>query len=193
MERGYPEWDTDEETDQTVDEGVNDGVYRGVPPGEDVAGSEAQIGREELTRRLAGTDDKSSRAWKTARDTLTRYRSGRRRVGARNAARIRQATQAARRDQIRAARRLHVEIAAGWQTSRTLWLGRAVADLTGADLEDFLAAVAAGDTMLAVQIVADTYGLDPEFVMGIDDVDIEIVAEGITNAEAEGGSGDSRE
>ena len=55
-------------------------------------------------------------------------------------------------------------------TSKKPWQGYADADLTGSDLEDFLAAQAAGDDELAAQIVTDAYGLDPEFVLRIDDI-----------------------
>jgi hypothetical protein len=193
MQRDYPEWDIDDDTAEIVDRSVRDEIYRDVPPGTDSVASEEQVGRQELTARLAGTRDKSSRAWKTARDTLTRYRSGRRAVGPRNAARIRAATEAARRDSIRAARRAHVEITAGWTTSRTRWLGKPVADLTGEDLTDFLAAIEEGDTLGAIQIVADVYGLDPEFVLEIDadnGFDISILADAVqddSNGEASEG------
>jgi hypothetical protein len=198
MNRDYPEWDMSAGTRSRIDAQVREQIYRGVPPGEDSGASEQQIGREELTRRLAGTGDKSSRAWKTARDTLTRYRNGRRRVGSKNATRIRKATEAARRDRMHAARTARVQISAGWQTSRTLWLGKAVADLSGPDLYDFLDAIEAGNTLLAIQIVADVYGLDPEFVMSLEEIgEITITSEGIdlgsqhrSGRGALGGSGD---
>ncbi len=170
MARGYPGWDMDDDTERRIDQEVRGQVYEGVPPGTDSAAAEAQIGREELTARLAGTTDRTSRAWKSARDTLTRYRSGRRRVGPKNAARIRAATEAVRCDRIRASRVVNMTVTANWQTSRTAWIGKAVADLTGEDLTEFLAAVESGDTVGAVQILSDAYGLDPEFVQGINEL-----------------------
>jgi hypothetical protein len=182
MERDYPDWDLDERAEELLDRGIRDQIYRGIPPGTDTVAAEAEIGRDELTARLAGTTDKSTRAWKTARDTLTRYRSGRRTPGPKNAARIREAIEAARRDRIRAARHARVDISAGWITSRTRWYGKAVADLTGDDLTDFIAAIEQDDMVLAVQIVADAYGLDPDYVMGLDisdGVGVSIFSEGL--------------
>lgn len=180
MPRGYPDWDMSDGTADRIGRELASEVYRGVPPGTDSVAAERQIGREELTARLAGTTDRSARAWKTARDNLTRWRSGRRVIGPRNAARLRAAVEAARRDRIREARSVNVTVTASWQTSRTAWIGKAVADLTGEDLADFLTALEQRDFVGAVQIAAEAYGLDPEFVMAINDLgEIAVTSEGI--------------
>ncbi|WP_028935540.1 hypothetical protein [Pseudonocardia spinosispora] len=170
MPRGYPDWDMSGETEDRIARELAAEVYRGVPPGTDSVAAERQVGREELTARLAGTSDRSSRAWKTARDNLTRWRSGRRAIGPRNAAKLRAAVEAARRDRIRESRVVNVTITANWQTSRTAWIGKAVADLTGEDLADFLTALEQRDYVGALQIAAEAYGLDPEFVMSINEL-----------------------
>ncbi len=47
-------------------------------------------------------------------------------------------------------------VTAAWQTSRTTWwIGKAIADLTGEDLTDFLAALEQGDFVGALQVVAE--------------------------------------
>lgn len=67
-----------------------------------------------------------------------------------------------------------------WAGELGLWLSRSATcrrialsitcRLTGADLEDFLAARAAGSDELAAQIACTAYGLDAGFVLALDDV-----------------------
>jgi len=129
-----------------------------------------QVGRDAVVERMSGTTDRSSREWKNARDRLSRYRRGARRPNEENWQRLRGAAQAGRHTEIREARRAHVTLNATVTTSSKTW-GRADEDLTGPDLTDFLDAREAGDDMLAAQIVFDAYGMDPEMILSIEDIE----------------------
>ena len=168
MARDYPAWDMDDNTRRELGEGLDGALYQGVPAGEDVEAIVAEVGRDRLLEAMSGTTDKRSREWKNARDNLSRWRRGARRPSEASRRQLRGAAEAQRRAQVQARGHAHVRFNATFRTSKKPWQGYADADLTGSDLDDFLAAQAAGDSELAAQIVADAYGLDPEFVLGIE-------------------------
>jgi hypothetical protein len=168
MPREYPAWDMDDNTRRQLGEGLDGALYSGVPGGADVEAVVQQVGRERLLEAMSGTTDKSSREWKNARDRLSRYRRGARHPDKANQAAMRGAAEARRRDQVRDRGHARVRFNATFITSKKPWEGYAVGDLTGPDLDDFLAAQAAGNSELAAQIVSEAYGLDPEFVLGIE-------------------------
>ena len=123
---------------------MDDAVVGEVPEGTDLAAIEESVGRQELTARMAGTTDRGSRAWKSARDALTRWRSGRRGIGGRSAARLRQAARGAAVDS-RRGQPLSVSASVSMRVSSRWWAGSAAATLTGGDADAFLDALANGD------------------------------------------------
>lgn len=168
MSGKYQNWRMSESTRNAARAQLEGALYRGVPEGTDVQGVESQIGRQRLIEEMAGTTDKQSRAWKTARDTLTRWRNGTRGIGPKNAGKIRKIAEGDRRR--RAGRRpVHVTITGDFKTSGSRWAnGKARAGLTGGASSDFMDAIEAGDSELAMQIAMDEYGLDPDRVEGIE-------------------------
>jgi hypothetical protein len=170
MAGDYPDWDMEEATRAALRDQLDDALLAGVPAAGDVEGIVAYVGRDQLLEAMSGTSDKASREWKNARDRLSRYRRGARSPDQANQAAMRAAAEARRRQEVRERRRATVRYSATFTTSKKPWDGYADADLTGPALDDFLDAQAAGDGELAAQIVADAYGLDPEFVISISDV-----------------------
>lgn len=170
MAGDYPDWDMDDATRDALRDQLDDALLAGVPSGADAEGVVAFVGREPLLQAMSGTNDKASREWKNARDRLSRYRRGARTPDQANQATMRRAAEASRRQEVRDRRHAQVRYNAVFTTSRGAWIGYADADLTGPALDGFLDAQAAGDGELAAQIVSYHYGLDPEFVLSIDDV-----------------------
>ena len=168
MARDYPAWDMDDNTRRDLGDGLDGALYQGVPAGEDVEAIVAEVGRDRLLEAMSGTTDKRSREWKNARDNLSRWRRGARRPSEASRRQLRGAAEARRRDQVRDRGHARVRFNATFITSKKPWEGYAVGDLTGPDLDDFLAAQATGNSELAAQIVSEAYGLDPEFVLGIE-------------------------
>jgi hypothetical protein len=182
MAREFEPWEMPDNVRAALDSGMRNGLYQGIGrirTTADVQALQAQLGRERLTGLLAGTTDKSSRAWKNARDNLRRYRTGAR--GLKGAApRLQGAAEQARRDRIRNLGTLHVTVRATVRTSRTEWDGKMDADLTGGDLVDFLDAADRGAWEAAAQIVIDAYGLDPDLVLELttlDSIDYDLPAD----------------
>ena len=173
MPERYPGWDMSDEVrgdlSRHLDAGMEAGLYAGVPPGDAIEELLRMLGRDRLVEALSGTTDKRSREWRNARDNLSRYRRGARRPQEATQQRMRAAAEEQRRAQVRTATRAHVRLNATFKTSRNTW-GLAYTDLTGPDLEDFMAAREAGNDELAAQIVTDAYGLDPAFVLGLEGV-----------------------
>jgi hypothetical protein len=165
----YSPWDMTDQTRAALGQQRETSMYSGLPGGSDVEGIVSQVGRDRLIEAMSGTTDRSSREWKNARDNLSRWRRGARNPSQASRDRLRGAAETNRRQEIRQTGRAHVRVDAEIRTSSKRW-GYADADLTGPALEDFLAASAAGNDELATQIVFDAYGLDPEFVLGIDGV-----------------------
>jgi hypothetical protein len=166
----YSPWDMTDETRAQLGRLREESMYSGVPPGADVEAVVGQVGREQLIETMSGTTDRSSREWKNARDNLSRWRRGARHPSQANRDRLRGAAEANRRQEIGQSGRAHVRVDATVRTSKNRW-GYAEADLTGPSLSDFLAASEAGDDELAAKIVYDAYGLDPEFVLGVEGIE----------------------
>jgi soluble lytic murein transglycosylase-like protein len=171
--RDYSPWEMEPEIRESLDTAMRDGTYPGlgeIRTREGIQRLEAQHGRQALTAQLAGTVDKSSRAWKNARDNLSRWRSGRRSISAGSASKVATGVKNLLGSRYRDSGSLNVELYVTVTTSRTSWTGKMAADLTGADLEDYLSACEQGQWEQAAMIVADAYGLDPEYILSIDDV-----------------------
>jgi hypothetical protein len=149
---------------------MDEGLYAGLPGGAAVEDIVAQAGRDSVIEQLSGTTDRSSRAWKNARDNLSRWRRGARHPSQVSQQGLRSAAEASRRGEIRAAGRAHVRVSATVRTSSKTW-GYADADLTGPVLDDFVAAREAGNDELAAQIVFDAYGLDPDMIVSLEGVE----------------------
>jgi hypothetical protein len=170
MRPEYPPWDITPEAQEALSRRMDGAMYEGVPSGADVEDIVSELGRDAVVAAMSGTTDRSTREWKNARDRLSRYRRGARRPNEENRGRLRGAAEAGRRSEIRGGRRAHVTLNATVITSSKSW-GKAEADLTGSDLSDFLEARETGDDVLAAQIVFDAYGMDPDLIMSIDDID----------------------
>jgi len=168
MAGDYPDWDMSDDTRAQLHAGLDGALFNGVPGGGDVDAVIEHVGRDRLLQAMSGTTDKRSREWKNARDNLSRWRRGARTPSKESQDRMRAAAEDKRRGDVRDARSVHVRYTATFITSKKPWDGYADADLTGPQLDGFLAAQANGDDELAAQIVADAYGLDPEFVLGIE-------------------------
>lgn len=191
MPRDYPEWDMSDETRQALHGHLEEGqraareaaeeeamLIRSADPA-DIEAVIGQVGRDRLLEALAGTPDRGSRQWENARHNLSRWRRGVHSPDAAHRGVIKRQTAAAvRRARARhrqlpeRGRKAHVRLSATFRTSdrRRPWTGVADAYLTGEDIDDFRAALAGGDDVLAAQITSDAYGLDPDFVLGLDDV-----------------------
>jgi hypothetical protein len=165
----YSPWEMDPQVRQDLAASMDAGMYTGVPEGAAVEDVVSQVGRDRLIEMMSGTTDRRSREWKNARDNLSRWRRGARHPGAASQRRLRDAATTTRRDEIRQTGRAHVKLNATVHTSSKVW-GYADADLTGPDLDDFLAAREAGDDELAAQIVFDAYGMDPDMIFRIDEI-----------------------
>lgn len=174
MPRNWPEWDMNDETRQALNQGIESELFGDQPEpsnADDVQALQNQYGRERLTEWLAGTNDRKSRAWKSARDGLSARRAGRRGIGSAWRDRFRSAARQGRADKIRQRGSLFVSITADIRTSRATDYGRTMkADLTGSALDDYLNAAQEGNHVQASMIVADAYGLDPEFIVEIDNI-----------------------
>lgn len=136
------------------------------PPPGDITAAEAFTGRDRLTAAIAGTTDRSTRAWANARRNLSRYRNGQRHPDPPRRAAISRAVTAELRRRRReqrskpaTARIAHVEMEATITVSDRPWTGIIYATLTGPDLDDFRLALAAADHETATQILLDGYEL----------------------------------
>lgn len=173
MPRQYEPWDMDDETRNALRDRMSSGMFAGIPePGsaDNVQALQNRFGRERLTEWLSGTADKKSRAWKSARDSLGRWRRGSRGISGKSRDRLRSAGQKGRLGGVLSRGSLHVSLTATVRTSRTTWTGVMSADLTGGALRDYVSALESGEYERAAMIVADEYGLDPEYIEGIESV-----------------------
>lgn len=164
----------EDETRQALSESLENELFAGIEvpssPAE-VRRMQDQFGKENLTAWLAGTTDKGSRAWKSARDGLSRRRSGRGGIGKLWRDKFRTAGRRARSSGIRSRGSLHVKLTADITTSRTTDYGRTMeADLTGSALEDYLDAIESGNYEQAAMINADAYGIDPDIIIGLQNI-----------------------
>lgn len=164
-------WNLSSEVKGKLDEKIKGSVYRDVPQ-DDIHAAEAKYGKEELAYRMSGTRDKKTRAYKSARDRLTRIRSGKvRSPKASTVGSVNRAARKAKTDELRKRSSIDVSCVADVKTSRTTWeRGNIKATLSGEELEQFLAALDEGDQEAALQVMCDEYGLDPDYVEDITDV-----------------------
>ena len=169
MARDYRPWTMSSDVRQGLGEKVSQALYGGIDSG-NVGGLIEQFGKPELASRIAGTTDKKSRAYRSARDSLTRWQRGSRRPSKANAAKLDVAAKGEKRAKIRAGGSAAVSMGAAVKTSKSSWTGRMTATLTGSALADFLDATGDGNYELAAQIVSDQYGLNPDYVEGLSGV-----------------------
>lgn len=164
-------WDLASEVKNKVKGLFNRSVYRDVPQ-DDIRAVEDRVGRDELAFLMADTRDKKSRAYKSARDRLTKIRSGK--VRTPKASTVNSANRAAMRkrtSEIKERGSTRISFVADVKTSRTTWAnGKVAATLSGSALEEFTNALDAGDQEKALMVVCDEYGLDPDYVETLEDV-----------------------
>jgi hypothetical protein len=168
----WPQWDVYEEAAEAATIHFTAALYGGIPQrfhsGRDVVQLEGMIGKTEVTRILAGTDDKKSKAWKSAQRQQQRYRRGERGVksiAAGKAAQLKAAArQWARSAFLKLDGPLDVTVSVKWLISRDVKKSTPTAMLTGDALTAFKAAVLGGKYIRAIQIVTWEWGLDPHEV-----------------------------
>lgn len=166
-------WDMSDEADAALERKMDEGL--GVPKAPESADEVRELqdryGKENLIKWLSGTTDKSSRAWKSARDGLSRRRSGRMGVGPAWRNKFKSAGRRAKASGIRSRGSLHVSLTADIRTSRDWDRGRTMtADLSGDALNSYLEALEAGAIIDAAMIVVEEYGIPPEVVLEIDNI-----------------------
>lgn len=171
MARDWIPWGLSGEVKGKLNRHIGNSVYRDVPQ-DDIRAAEQKYGKDELAFRMAGTQDKKSRAYKSARDRLTRIRNGKVRTPkAATVNSVNRAAKKSRTDELRKRSSISVSCVADVKTSRTTWeRGNIKATLSGDALEEFLTALDKGDQEGALQIMCDEYGLDPDYVEDITDV-----------------------
>ena len=174
--RDYPEWEMGSGVTRSLGELMTKAVFGDLSDGADVRAAVEAIGKTELAFLLSGgATSKKDRAYKSARDRISRYLRGARQPNTASRNAIAAVARAWRVKQLKARGTLRVTVVATVQTSRTSWTGAADAVLSGEDLAAFADALGAGDPVAATQVVYDGYGLDPGLVLGMSDVaDIEI-------------------
>lgn len=136
------QWDVSDRARQQLTDQMRQAMYGA--PGD-------TAGRRERAMQMAGTRDTRSRAYKSARDRLGRWSKGQRKP---NKASLRRLTD----QRTKGGRGIKVSITATFTTSKTKWTGKPTAYLSGDALDDFQGAIAQGDSVLAVQILANEYG-----------------------------------
>ncbi|HVW41007.1 MAG TPA: hypothetical protein VHC18_06630 [Amycolatopsis sp.] len=175
MPREFPEWEMTDATRQALNEQIGDRMFGGLPgipeTPEDVRQLQDRFGKDNLIQWLSGTADKSSRAWKSARDGLSRRRAGRTGIGRLWRDKFRTAGRRSRTQAVRGRGSLSVSLTANIRTSRHWDYGRTMsADLSGDALNDYLEALEAGAFEQAAMVVAEAYGIDPDVIVEIDNV-----------------------
>lgn len=168
---GPPGWNIGPADRRALAAAIDNAAYHGLPPGSDTAALEALLGRDNLVAALAGTTDKTTLAWRNARDDLGRYRRGTRHPRADKQALMTRAAQAHRRQQIRGARKASFTFKATFTISSTTWKGKAHGDLTGPALTSFLDALTAGDHEAAARAAAEGPYFDPGLVTSVTDIE----------------------
>jgi hypothetical protein len=175
MSREFPEWGMDNETRAELDGRISGTMFGAIPEPqtpEDVQRLQDRYGKDAVIAAVAGTTDKQSRAWKSARDGLSARRAGRVGIGEAWRSKFKAAARAGRSDAIRARGSLSVTLTASIRTSRTWDQSRKMAaDLSGSDLAEYLEALDAGAYDQAAMVVADAYGIDPDVILDIADID----------------------
>jgi hypothetical protein len=118
-------------------------------------------GKDRLAARLAGTSDKSSRAYKSQRDYISRVLRGGRGIGRDKAGKLSAEARQMAADKVR--RKVtppKVKIAATWKMSKTEWHGAATAEFTGEERETLAGLIESGDSDAILDMVASKYGED---------------------------------
>lgn len=174
MPRQFPEWEMSDADRRALQDQIDSSMFGDLSAPEtpeDVRRMQDRYGRDDLIAWLSGTTDKRSREWKSARDGLSRRRTGRTGIGRRWRDKFRTAGRRARSAGIRSRGSMSVSLTADIRTSRTWDYGRTMsADLTGSDLQDYLDALEAGAYTNAAMIVADSYGVDPDVILEITNI-----------------------
>lgn len=175
MPREYPEWDISDADREALANSVSGSTWAGLPsPPVDAAGVRTlqdRYGKDTLIAHLAGTTDKGSRQWKSARDGLSRRRAGRMAIGRGWRDKFISAGRRARARSIIARGQMHVTLTADILTSRHWDRGRRMnASLSGDDLQDYLDAVMGGRHEEAAMVVADSYGIGADVIISIANV-----------------------
>jgi hypothetical protein len=172
--REYPEWEMSDEARQQLNDKITGEHFAGLEEPQtpaDVRRLQDEYGRENLTAWLAGTTDRSSRAWKSARDGLSRRRTGRQGIGKLWRDKFRTAGRRGRTSGIRAHGALNVRLTADVKVSTKWDRQRPMsATLTGSDLADYLDALESGNVEQAAMVVADAYGIPPEAITELDNI-----------------------
>lgn len=167
MAREYNSWDMEAGTRARMAEGYKSSAYGDLPPGSDVNAIVDRVGKQELIQRLAGTTDKKDRAYKSARDKVTRWEKGTRNPNKDAQSRMSAIMEDKRRQEMRNAGRVNVKVKGEYRFSSGTW-DYVEAPLTGPALEDFMSAMERGDYEMATQIVAEEYGVDPGDIEGME-------------------------
>src|SRR5699024_9156455 len=174
MPRQYPEWDMSDEARQSLNNKASSAHFAGVPEPQspaDIRAMQDRYGKDQLIEWLSGTDDKSSRAWKSARDGLSRRRNGRGGIGQVWRQKFQTAGRKAATSGIRAQGSLSVTLTADVRVSSRWHRGRPMyASLSGNDLNDYLDALESGNIEGAAMVVADSYGIPPESITELDNI-----------------------
>ena len=150
---------------------TSQGVFGNLPPNPDLHALSQSMGKRALVEQMAGTTDRSSKAYKNARDNLGRYLRGTRSPNPASQQKIQKAARTDHVEQLRTRGSLRVKYTADVRKSKRLWKnGNITADLTGGELQDYLDAIEAGDEAGALAIVMDAYGLPADEVASIDNI-----------------------
>jgi hypothetical protein len=116
-------------------------------------------GRDRLAMRLAGTDDKKSRAYKSQRDYISRIVRGGRGIGKGKASILSKAARTMAADKVRQKTGpTKVKIAATWKISSTEWNGAATGEFTGEERETLASLIESGDHDAILDMVTNKYG-----------------------------------
>jgi hypothetical protein len=172
MPREFPEWEMSDDDRAELENRISGGMFGDLPgvpeTPEDVRRLQDRYGKDNLIAWLSGTTDKRTRAWKSARDGLSRRRTGRQGIGRLWRDKFRSAGRRGRTQAIGNRGQLHVTLVADIRTSRHWDYGRPMdADLTGDQLGDYLEALEGGNFDHAAMIVAEAYGIDPDYIVEI--------------------------
>jgi hypothetical protein len=163
-------WNWGETTKAKLDRKVDQKMFSNLPR-DDVRAQVDTTQKERLAAQMAGTADKKSRAYKSARDALTRWATGKRTPKPASLAKVNNAARADRISQYRSRGSLNISVVGDWRTSKTTWKnGNVHTQLTGQKQQDFLDAIERGDNETAVKIVCDHYGLDPDLIENIENI-----------------------
>ncbi|MGW0008087.1 hypothetical protein ACWDT6_30240, partial [Nocardia grenadensis] len=153
----YEEWYVPPAVLEDLEDKMGQAVFGDLVGGEVSAAVEA-LGKRELAFLLSGASSTKDRAYKNARDNLSRYLRGTRKPRADWKAKMTGITRAWRIKQIRDRGRLSVRAVVTLVTSKKPWTGPVSDVLSGRYLRQFVDAVEAGDAVGALQTLTESYG-----------------------------------